>query len=80
MNISRNLVLWVIISIMIVTVFYLFQAPTSRAPSRELSFTEFMASVEGNEVNSVTIQGNNITGTTRDGSQFHTYAPDDPSL
>ena len=80
MNISRNLILWVIISIMIVALFYLFQAPTSRAPSRELSFTEFMTSVEGNEVSSVTIQGNNITGTTRDGSQFHTYAPDDPTL
>ncbi len=80
MNISRNLILWVIILVLIVALFNLFQAPASRAPSRELSFTEFMASVEGNEVNSVTIQGNNITGKTRDGSQFRTYAPEDPSL
>ncbi len=80
MNVSRNLVLWVIILILIVALFNLFQAPQSRVPSRELSFTEFMASVEGNEVSSVTIQGNNITGKTRDGSQFRTYAPEDPSL
>ena len=80
MNISRNLILWVIILVLIVALFNLFQAPSSRAPSRELSFTEFMASVEGNEVNSVTIQGDNITGETRDGTQFRTYAPDDPTL
>ncbi|MGB1876877.1 MAG: ATP-dependent zinc metalloprotease FtsH, partial [Rhodospirillaceae bacterium] len=80
MNISRNLVLWVIILILIVALFNLFQAPTSRTQSREMSFTEFMASVEGNEINSVTIQGNNISGKTRDGTQFRTYAPEDPSL
>jgi cell division protease FtsH len=79
-NISRNLILWAIILVLIVALFNLFQAPTSRSPSRELSFTEFMASVEGNEVNSVTIQGNNITGQARDGTQFRTYAPDDPTL
>ena len=80
MNISRNLILWAIILVLIVALYNLFQAPTSRSPSRELSFTEFMASVEGNEVNSVTIQGNNITGQARDGTQFRTYAPDDPTL
>ena len=80
MKIKRNLILWVLILMLIVALYNLFQSPTSRAPSRELSFTEFMASVEGNEVSSVTLQGNNITGITRDGSQFRTYAPDDPSL
>ena len=80
MNINRNLVLWVIILVLIVALYNLFQASTSIPQSREISFTEFMASVEGNEVNSVTIQGNNITGKTRDGTPFQTYAPEDPSL
>jgi cell division protease FtsH len=79
-NINRNLVLWVIILVLIVALYNLFQASTSIPQSREISFTEFMASVEGNEVNSVTIQGNNITGKTRDGTPFQTYAPEDPSL
>jgi cell division protease FtsH len=65
---------------LIVALFNLFQAPTARNQSREVSFTEFMASVEGNEVTSVTIQGDNITGKTREGVQFRTYAPDDPTL
>ena len=39
-----------------------------------------MASVECNEVTSVTIQGDNITGKTREGVQFRTYAPNDPTL
>ena len=80
MNINRNLVLWVIILVLIVALYNLFQTSTTIPQSREISFTEFMASVEGNEVNSVTIQGNNITGKTRDGTPFQTYAPEDPSL
>lgn len=80
MNINRNLILWVIILVLIVALFNLFQAPTSRTQSQEISFTEFMASVEGNQVTSVTIQGDNISGKTREGVQFRTYAPDDPSL
>ena len=80
MNISRNLILWAIILVLVVALFNLFQSPNSRSPNRELSFTEFMASVEGNEISSVTIQGNNISGKTRDGTQFQTYAPEDPSL
>lgn len=79
-NISKNLVLWVVILVLIVALFNLFQAPTTRNQSREVSFTEFMASVEGNEVTSVTIQGDNITGKTREGVQFRTYAPNDPTL
>ncbi len=80
MNISRNLILWVIILVLIVALFNLFQAPTTRTQSSEITFSEFMASVEANDVTAVTIQGNNITGKTREGSQFRTYAPDDPNL
>ncbi|MCB2109212.1 MAG: ATP-dependent metallopeptidase FtsH/Yme1/Tma family protein, partial [Rhodobacteraceae bacterium] len=80
MNISRNLMLWVIILVCVVALFNLFQGASPRNNARELAFSEFRASVERNEVQEVTIQGSNILGQLKSGSEFRTYAPDDPSL
>ena len=81
MNISKNLILWVVILLLIVGLFNLLQAPNlSNGRSKELSFSEFMASVESNQIKDITIQGDSITGKTRDGNNFFTFVPDDPSL
>ncbi|MEE2704724.1 MAG: ATP-dependent zinc metalloprotease FtsH [Pseudomonadota bacterium] len=80
MNINKNLILWIIILVLIVGLFNILQAPNINSRSKELSFTEFMASVESNQIKDITIQGDNITGKTRDGSSFYTFVPEDPSL
>ena len=80
MNIGRNLFLWVVILVMLVALFNLFSPNQQRSSASAVPYSEFVASVDSNEVQSVTIQGNNITGTFRDGTQFRTYAPDDPTL
>ena len=80
MNINKNLILWIIILVLIVGLFNLLQAPNINSRSKELSFTEFMASVESNQIKDITIQGDSIKGKTRDGSGFYTFVPDDPSL
>ncbi|MDX2224791.1 MAG: ATP-dependent zinc metalloprotease FtsH [Rhodospirillaceae bacterium] len=80
MNISRNLMLWVIILVCVVALFNLFQGAAPRNTARELAFSEFRGAVERNEVQEVTIQGNNILGQLKSGGEFRSYAPDDPSL
>lgn len=55
MNISRNLMLWVIILVGVVALFNLFSGNAPRSPARELSFSEFRAAVERSEVQDVTI-------------------------
>jgi cell division protease FtsH len=42
---------------------------------KALTFTEFMASVDAGQVVSVTITGNEITGVSKGGENFRTYAP-----
>ena len=74
----KNLALWLVISLVTVLLFNLFQRPT---PAREkLSYTDFLARVEQGQVVSVTIQGNNVQGLSAEGRPFSTYTPDDPQL
>ena len=80
LNISRNLMLWVIILVCVVALFNLFQGAAPRSASREILFSDFMASVERNEIQDVVIQGSNIAGSFKSGGDFRTYAPEDPSL
>ncbi|MGF1563280.1 MAG: ATP-dependent zinc metalloprotease FtsH [Geminicoccaceae bacterium] len=79
-NFSKNLALWVIIGLLLIALFNLFQNPSGRGPQTSLAFSDFLAEVEEGRVSDVTIQGNNITGHFSDGRTFSTYAPSDPDL
>jgi cell division protease FtsH len=80
LNISRNLMLWAIILVCVVALFNLFQGATPHNASREIFFSDFMAAVERSEIQDVTIQGSNISGSFKSGGDFRTYAPEDPGL
>ncbi len=77
---GRNLALWVIIGLLLIALFNLFQSPSSRGPVDSLAFSDFLAEVGAGNVVDVTIQGHAIDGHFEDGRAFATYAPDDPSL
>ena len=77
-NISKNLVLWAAICMIMIIVFNMFNKPQN-APN-DLNYTEFLAKVRKNEVDSVKIQGARVTGTLVGGQRFSTYTPNDPTL
>ena len=76
----KNLALWIIICLLLVALFNLFQAPANRGAQLELAFTDFLAEVEEGQVRSVVIKGQNVSGQLADGRSFTTYAPNDPEL
>ena len=77
----RNLALWAIIAVMLIALFNLFQGPVQQGPSNSIAYSKFLDEVENNRVRSVTISGQQITGSYSDNSgQFETYAPEDPAL
>jgi len=79
-NFGRNLALWVIITLLAVALFNLFQNSGQRAGEQQLAFSEFLAQVDNDQVAEVTIQGNDVTGKLRTGGAFKTYTPNDPGL
>ena len=76
----RNFALWVIIVLLLLALFTLFQNPGQRASSQDISFSQLLTEVDQNHVRDVVIQGPEIYGTFTNGSSFQTYAPNDPTL
>ncbi|WJW76465.1 ATP-dependent zinc metalloprotease FtsH [Thiohalobacter sp. IOR34] len=75
---AKNLVLWVVIAIVLMTVFNNFGPPTQRTDT--IGYSDFIAQVKSGQVAQVTIQERTIHGQTTAGERFTTYAPDDPKL
>ncbi|MBR0650051.1 ATP-dependent metallopeptidase FtsH/Yme1/Tma family protein [Roseomonas terrae] len=80
-NFGRNLALWVIVALLLVALFRLFEpAGSGRAGATQASYSEFLENVNSGHVRDVTIQGRTVSGTLTDGRSFQTYTPDDPAL
>src|SRR3546814_2469484 len=79
-NFGKNLALWIIIGVLLVALFNLFQGSTPRSSQYSLPYSDFLSEVEAGRVNQVTIQGKTINGHFSDGRAFSTYAPEDGDL
>ncbi len=76
----RNFALWVIIGLVLIALFNLFQNTGTRTVGHDVAYSRFISDVDQGRVRDVTIAGPQITGTYSDGSAFQTFAPDDPDL
>lgn len=76
----RNFALWVIIVLLLLALFTLFQNPGQRTSSQDISFSQLLTEVDQGHIRDVVIQGPEIHGTFTNGSSFQTYAPSDPNL
>ncbi len=79
-NFGRNLALWVIIALLLVVLFNLFQPGTTHTAATQVAYSDFISEVNGGRVRDVVIQGHTISGQLSDGRTFQTYTPEDPSL
>ncbi|SCZ49484.1 ATP-dependent zinc metalloprotease FtsH [Thiohalomonas denitrificans] len=77
-DIAKNVILWVVIAIILMSVFNNFGP--QRAPSQELSYSQFLSDVKAGRVKRVEIEGETVRGLTQSGESFETYAPEDPGL
>ena len=77
----KNLVMWVIIVLLSVGLFNMFQDPDKiKSEGNTLAFSSFLNEVDAGRVVEVKIQGSNITGILADGKTFKTFAPNYPEL
>ena len=74
----KNIALWLVISLMMILLFNLFNKP--KAVQEKLSYSDFITAVDAGKVASVTIQGNDVAGKFTDGKDFKTYKPADALL
>jgi cell division protease FtsH len=79
-NLSKNIILWIVVGLLLVALFNLFQNSSSNKVSANISFSDFMAAANSGNVSEVNIRGNNIDGYFDDGRSFTTYSPNYPDL
>ncbi len=75
---TRNLLLWGIISLLMVALFNVFNAP--QGAQNKLDYSVFLQEVGRGNISEVTIQGQKLSGKTKNNEPFQSYAPDDSSL
>ncbi|MGC6512838.1 MAG: ATP-dependent zinc metalloprotease FtsH [Parvibaculales bacterium] len=77
----RNLLVWAIVGLMLVSLFNMFQGEGGASQKNEITFSQFLSEVESGNVMRVTMNGDKVSGQTSDGMQFSTYVPpNDPNL
>ncbi|MBI3145568.1 MAG: ATP-dependent metallopeptidase FtsH/Yme1/Tma family protein, partial [Pseudogulbenkiania sp.] len=82
-NIGKNIAIWVIIGLVLMTVFNQFNK--RQDTQNQIEYSQFISDVESGKVQSLSIEGHPLRGQwlkgkRADGSSFMTYAPYDPQL
>ena len=75
---QKNIALWLVISLVFVMVYHLFNQP--KTAQTEIIYSDFLSYVDKSQVAEVTIQGDNISGRLTNGTLFKTYAPKDAGV
>ncbi|MCR4301422.1 MAG: ATP-dependent zinc metalloprotease FtsH [Sulfuricaulis sp.] len=73
-NLTKNLLLWLVIAVVLMSVFNNFG--NRQISTRPLEYSAFLQRVKQNDVDRVTIQGREIVGKFKSGDSFTTYSPE----
>jgi len=77
---NRNIAFWLVLFLLIVVLFNVFSSGTSSLQSREISYSDFVASVERGEVATVILDGENIRFKGGDNVEYVTVRPADTNV
>lgn len=77
---ARNIAFWVVLFLLVLALFNLFSGNNANLQSRELSYSEFVSSVNGGGVSNVTLDGERIRFRGSDGADYVTIKPADANV
>jgi cell division protease FtsH len=77
-NIVKNIAIWLIVALVLMTVFNQFGAKS--ATEGQVVYSQFIDQVKQGQIAKVTIDGRVLRAQANDGRKFNTYAPSDPWL
>jgi len=75
-NMARNLIIWMVIGVVLLALFNMFQNNTSGQRSSIVAYSDFLAQVESGDMREVTIEGNNLYGVTQNNIPVNSYMPE----
>jgi len=75
-NLIKNMVIWLVIALVLMTVFNQFS--TRQTTQTQMEYSQFIDELKQGRIAKVTIEGRTLKGTKADGRRFTTYTPSDP--
>ena len=66
--------MWLVIGLTMILLFNLFNKPQTQ--SVEITYSDFLSSIDSGAITKVSIEGNEITGVLRGGNYFKTITPE----
>ncbi|MEL6677287.1 MAG: ATP-dependent zinc metalloprotease FtsH [Pseudomonadota bacterium] len=77
---TKNMAFWIIVLLLVLALFQVFNSNNGGSASAPLSYSEFLDRVEAGQVTAVTLDGENVVFRGTDGQQYRTIRPGDDSL
>ena len=77
-NLMKNIAIWLVIALVLMTVFNQFGA--RQQALSQIEYSQFIDEVKRGQITKVTIEGHVLKGQRSDGTRFTSYAPSDPWL
>ncbi|MGR3501723.1 ATP-dependent zinc metalloprotease FtsH [Pseudaestuariivita sp.] len=77
---ARNIAFWVVLFLLILALFQLFNGGGATGQSREISYSEFVQSVRDDAVTAVTLDGEQIRFRGVDGNEYVAIKPEDANV
>lgn len=77
---GRNFLIWVLILTVVISIAHVTAPQKDIGKVQKYTYSEFVTAVEKNQIAAVQIQGSALSGETKEGARFESYAPDDASL
>ncbi|MDO8983130.1 ATP-dependent zinc metalloprotease FtsH [Cypionkella sp.] len=77
---ARNIAFWVVLFLLILALFQMFNTGAGTSSSSNVPYSEFIQRVDAGEVASATLDGESVIVKGKDGTSYATIAPNDPML
>ncbi len=77
-NLIKNVAIWLVIALVLMTVFNQFS--TRQSTQKAMEYSQFIDEVKQGHIAKVTIEGRVLKGIKQSGERFTTYSPSDPWL
>src|SRR3569833_1258241 len=77
-DMAKNLILWVVIAIVLMSVFNSFGPP--QIATKQVAYSDFIEQVRQGQVSEVMLEGRTIQGNRLGGEEFITYSPGDTGM
>ncbi len=77
MNNFKSIAIWLVVALVLMTVFNQFNTHQQQSAQSHLDYSQFLDQVKQGQIAKVVIEGRTLNATTTDGKRISTYAPSD---